>query len=133
MWSRWESNPDLLDANESTWAFASVDIVGRNAKQHVRTLATSANNERRRSYCGRTADGVILPRVLMQTQMPWGRSRIRLDAGVPHIGHPSEATTLDANMIELSRSTNRLSSLTIPRAPLIGEANRNVVSAGMYS
>ncbi len=56
--------PDLLDANECTWAFVNVGIVGRNAKQHVKTLAALANKIRLskllRTHCGR--DGTAFAR-----------------------------------------------------------------------
>ena len=48
--------PDLLDANESTWAFALVEQVGGAGKLHVTWLVTLASNERCRNYCGRAAD-----------------------------------------------------------------------------
>jgi hypothetical protein len=48
--------PDLLDANESTWAFVAVDFVGRRGKRQVNRLEAFTSEERRRSYCGRIAD-----------------------------------------------------------------------------
>jgi hypothetical protein len=50
---------DLLDANESTWAFALVEHVGGAGKLHVTWLVTLASDERCRNYCGRTADGPV--------------------------------------------------------------------------
>ena len=50
------SRRDLLDANESTWAFVVIGSVGRNVRLHVTRLATLARRDGCRSYCGRTAD-----------------------------------------------------------------------------
>ena len=36
-------DPDLLDANESTWAFVEVDGVGCDENYEVRTFATLAS------------------------------------------------------------------------------------------
>jgi hypothetical protein len=47
---------DLLDANESTWAFVFVGRVGWNGILLVKSLVMLASIESRRSYCGRTAD-----------------------------------------------------------------------------
>jgi len=55
-------NPDLLDANETTWAFAPVDGVGRVNNTQVKRLATLASSEAGRSYCGRTADARLCVR-----------------------------------------------------------------------
>jgi hypothetical protein len=51
--------PDLLDANESTWAFMPVDRVGCDRKPHVRALEQLGSKGFRRSYCGLTADQPI--------------------------------------------------------------------------
>ena len=76
--------PDLLDANECTWAFVNVGIVGRNAKQHVKTLAALAKKDGCRSYCGRTADATA-PRSPGEREGA-GRARHALPGpkGTPH-------------------------------------------------
>ncbi len=54
-----------------------------------------------------------------------------VDVHVSASGHDplsKQATTLELNMAELSRSTKRFSSVTAPMAPLIGEARRNLAS-----
>jgi hypothetical protein len=47
---------DLLDANESTWAFVFVGRVGWNGTLLVKSLVTLANIDSCRSCCGHTAD-----------------------------------------------------------------------------
>jgi hypothetical protein len=47
---------DLLDANESTWAFEALDRVGRIKKPHVRRLEPFVRYACRRNYCGLIAD-----------------------------------------------------------------------------
>lgn len=47
---------DLLDANESTWAFVFVGGVGWNGTLLVKSLVGLASIDGCRSYCGRTAD-----------------------------------------------------------------------------
>jgi hypothetical protein len=47
---------DLLDANESTWTFATVDRVCSEGKVHFRRLTALAGTDGCWSYCGRTAD-----------------------------------------------------------------------------
>jgi hypothetical protein len=51
--------PDLLDANESTWAFVDVDSVGSGEKPQLRRLESLAVEDRYRSYCLRTADAAL--------------------------------------------------------------------------
>ena len=48
---------DLLDANESTWAFVAVDFVGCGDNYQVKRLATLASTGGSRNYCGPTANG----------------------------------------------------------------------------
>jgi len=54
-------DPDLLDANEWTWAFVGVDRVDFTENRHVKEFVTLASEDRCRSYCGRTADGTESP------------------------------------------------------------------------
>jgi hypothetical protein len=51
--------PDLLDANESTWAFGADVGVGWAANPQLRRLETLASYEGCRSYCGRAADAIV--------------------------------------------------------------------------
>ena len=48
---------DLLDANESTWAFGFVGRVGWNGTLLVKALVMLASMDGCRSYWGRIADG----------------------------------------------------------------------------
>jgi hypothetical protein len=47
---------DLLDANESTWAFVFVGRVGWNGTLLLKALVMLGSIDGCRSYCGRTAD-----------------------------------------------------------------------------
>jgi len=47
---------DLLDANETTWAFVGVDGVDEAAERLLSALAMLGRDGRCRSFCGRTAD-----------------------------------------------------------------------------
>jgi hypothetical protein len=51
---------DLLDANESTWAFARLGSVGCNRKPKVTALKKLKQRGGWRSYCGLTVDQVRL-------------------------------------------------------------------------
>jgi hypothetical protein len=53
--------PDLIDANEWTWAFVGVDRVGNDENRQVSALTALVGEDRRRSYCGRAADGNLAP------------------------------------------------------------------------
>ena len=48
--------PDLIDANETTWAFVAVCLVEFVRSQQVKQLAKLASWNGCRRYCGRTAD-----------------------------------------------------------------------------
>lgn len=48
--------PDLIDANETTWAFVAVCFVEFVRSQQVKQLAKLASWNGCRRYCGRTAD-----------------------------------------------------------------------------
>src|SRR5690349_17513344 len=48
--------PDLLDANESTWAFVAVNTVGCDRKSLARALVMLAGDGGSRNCCGRVAD-----------------------------------------------------------------------------
>jgi hypothetical protein len=52
-----DGTADLLDANETTWAFVDVDHVGRVKKRQVKKLATLVSVGVCWNYCGRIADG----------------------------------------------------------------------------
>jgi hypothetical protein len=52
--------PDLLDANEATWPFVTVGRVGCDENRQVKGLETLASNDASWSYCGRTADGILV-------------------------------------------------------------------------
>ena len=58
--ARTDSDDDLLDANEWTWAFVGVDRVDLTENRHVKEFVTLASEDRCRSYCGRTADERII-------------------------------------------------------------------------
>jgi hypothetical protein len=46
-----------VDVNESNWVFIAVDRVGNDGNQQVSALTALVGDDRRRSYCGRAADG----------------------------------------------------------------------------
>jgi hypothetical protein len=61
-----DSNPDLLDANESTWALTAGSCDGRATNPQVRLLAVTVTKSCGKFCCGLAADwpaGVISPAI----------------------------------------------------------------------
>jgi hypothetical protein len=67
-----EGGPDLLDANESNWAFVGVDRVDLTENRHVKDFVTLASEDRCRSYCGRED---YLPRTQRRQSWRWPGDR----------------------------------------------------------
>jgi hypothetical protein len=76
---------DLLDANESTWAFAVVDRIGCDRKPLVKALAMLVGDGARRDYCGRSADAATTRRSSAEREKALSRSR---RASIALRGHP---------------------------------------------
>jgi hypothetical protein len=87
--------PDLLDANESTWAFVVANRVGREGKLQFRRLEPLGADDRSRSYCGRTADAHAVPSTGGREGAGCSRRGRKCLEGTPH---PHCGTALDTNL-----------------------------------
>jgi hypothetical protein len=74
---------DLLDANETAWAFADVDCVGFVNNQQVKRLRALATSVCCRSYCGRTADGATSGHTGVRAGAGLARRHIVRERGTP--------------------------------------------------
>ena len=90
------SSRDLLDANESTWAFVAVDRVGCLNNEQVKRLATLARVGVCWNYCGRIADGTIRPASRERERALVVRGAAQIATGTPT---PSWSSTAAASAL----------------------------------
>ena len=76
---------DLLDANETTWAFVAVERVGRVRTALVRGLAALAAKDRYRNYCGRSTS---IPSQRKRRRWPI-KAQVQHGRGAPTIPLPN--------------------------------------------